>query len=161
MSNTRRPAAASAVARLMAVVVLPTPPFWLASATIRARRTTGTARGWASTVARLTGDLLQAKNDPPPIGQALFDRRAHCPAFAHPGQFLLKSLALGEQAQGLGREKGRRQFEQPIQRRAGARGHNIDRVRRHSLDAARTKHHLRLRDPCSLSQEGTPPGICL
>src|SRR5687767_9824840 len=32
MSRTRRSAAASDAARLMAVVVLPTPPFWFASA---------------------------------------------------------------------------------------------------------------------------------
>ena len=32
MSSTRQPVAASAVARLIAVVVLPTPPFWLATA---------------------------------------------------------------------------------------------------------------------------------
>src|SRR5438552_3213970 len=37
-TSVRRPAAASAVAKLMAVVVLPTPPFWLATATMRARR---------------------------------------------------------------------------------------------------------------------------
>src|SRR6516162_9011286 len=103
----------------MAVVVLPTPPFWLASATIRARRTAAMARGSASTVARLTNDLLQAKNDPPPIGQALFDRRAHCPAFAHQGQFLLEPFALKEQTNCVGREERLRQFEQPIQWRAG------------------------------------------
>ena len=32
MSRTRKPSSASAPARLMAVVVLPTPPFWLAIA---------------------------------------------------------------------------------------------------------------------------------
>src|SRR3954466_10049152 len=34
MSSVRLPRSASAAARLMAVVVLPTPPFWLAMATI-------------------------------------------------------------------------------------------------------------------------------
>ena len=34
MSSVRLPRMASAAARLMAVVVLPTPPFWLAIATI-------------------------------------------------------------------------------------------------------------------------------
>jgi len=33
MRSTRRPVRAMEVARLMAVVVLPTPPFWLATAT--------------------------------------------------------------------------------------------------------------------------------
>src|SRR6185369_15553390 len=38
ISSTRSPTAASAVPRLMAVVVLPTPPFWLATtSTLRAR----------------------------------------------------------------------------------------------------------------------------
>ena len=35
MISTRSPIAASAVPRLMAVVVLPTPPFWLAMASTR------------------------------------------------------------------------------------------------------------------------------
>ena len=51
----------------------------------------GTARGSASSLARLTGDLLQAKNDPPPVGQALFDRHVHCPGFAREGQFLRRT----------------------------------------------------------------------
>ena len=34
MSSVRLPRMASAAARLMAVVVFPTPPFWLAMATI-------------------------------------------------------------------------------------------------------------------------------
>src|SRR5688500_10970830 len=34
MSRTFQPTAASAVARLIAVVVLPTPPFWFATATL-------------------------------------------------------------------------------------------------------------------------------
>src|SRR6187401_1953353 len=36
--STRSPIAASAVPRLIAVVVLPTPPFWLASARMRGGR---------------------------------------------------------------------------------------------------------------------------
>src|ERR1700760_1028132 len=39
ISSTRSPTAARAVPRLMAVVVLPTPPFWLA--------TTSTRRAWS------------------------------------------------------------------------------------------------------------------
>src|SRR5881409_2123543 len=35
ISSTRSPTAASAVPRLMAVVVLPTPPFWLATTSTR------------------------------------------------------------------------------------------------------------------------------
>src|SRR5215218_6943212 len=42
-SSTRSPTAARAVPRLIAVVVLPTPPFWLASA--RTRGAVGSATG--------------------------------------------------------------------------------------------------------------------
>src|SRR5437899_6821278 len=46
ISNTRSPTAAKAVPRLMAVVVLPTPPFWLATTRTRISRSdlTGTAK---------------------------------------------------------------------------------------------------------------------
>src|SRR4051812_18837038 len=46
ISRTRSPTAASAVPRLMAVVVLPTPPFWLAITRTRRERSdpTGTAK---------------------------------------------------------------------------------------------------------------------
>src|SRR5215469_2129016 len=44
--STRSPTAASAVPRLMAVVVLPTPPFWLATTSTRSERSdlTGTSQ---------------------------------------------------------------------------------------------------------------------
>src|SRR5712692_10986002 len=103
---------------------------------MRARRATGTARGWASMVARLTNDLLQAKNDPPPIGQALFDRHAHCPDFARQGQFLLEPFTFEKQANTVGSEKRRGQIKQSVERRAGPRGDDIDRVRRYCLDPA-------------------------
>src|SRR5438105_1090382 len=63
--STRSPIAASAVPRLMAVVVLPTPPFWLAIASTRGgfagsvlivRSTTcGSGSVWAGVVAALAG----------------------------------------------------------------------------------------------------------
>src|SRR5215469_2130524 len=125
MTSTRCPAAASAVARLIAVVVLPTPPFWLASAMTRARRPSGTARGPASKLTRLTGYLLQAKNDPPPVGQARLDRRVHCPAFVRLGQFLLKSFAFEEQAECVLCDKSLGESQEFVERRAGARSHDI------------------------------------
>src|SRR6266478_5599475 len=141
-TRVRRPAAASAVARLIAVVVLPTPPFWLATATIRARRAAATARGNASAVAMLTGYLLQAKNDPPRIRNALAKRRRHCPAFASEGQFILGPFPFEKQALGLVGEKLLGEAEQPLERRAGARGHDIDRVWRDRLDATWTNCHI-------------------
>src|ERR1700745_968856 len=137
----------------MAVVVLPTPPFWLASATIRARRTTETARGWASMVARLTGNLLQAKNDPPPVGQALFDRHIHCPGFAGQGQFLVEPLAFGKETKGIGRQKRCGPIEQSVERGAGARGDDVDRMRRHRLNAAGPSRDLGPGDARRLAQK--------
>src|SRR5271157_4519736 len=153
MTRTRLSQAASAVARLIAVVVLPTPPFWLATATIRARRMTGTARVRASTVARLTGYLLQAKNDPPRIGTALAQRRRHFPAFAREGQFLLDPFAFEKQADTVGIEKRRGKIEQPVERRAGSGRHDIDRMRWHRLDAARANRHGDLRDARRFAQK--------
>src|SRR5580693_4539249 len=109
---------------------------------MRARRAAGTARGSASSLARLTGNLLQAKNDPPPVGQALFDRHAHCPAFAGKGQFLVESLAFEKEAKAIWHQKRCGQIEQSVERRAGARGHNMDGMPRDRLDAAWPNRNL-------------------
>src|ERR1700682_1993541 len=93
MTSTRRPASAKAVARLTAVVVLPTPPFWLAIAMMRARRAPAMARDSPSPL-RLTGDLLQLKDDPPRVGATGMARRPHCPAPARRGQFFPSAFSL-------------------------------------------------------------------
>src|SRR5713226_4182850 len=85
---------------------------------MRTRRAARTGRGWASTVARLTGYLLQAKNDPPRIGTALAERRRHCPAFTRDGQFLGRPLALEKPGLAAGSQKRLGQFEQPVERRS-------------------------------------------
>src|SRR6516164_4880381 len=115
---------------------------------------TGTIRGRTSTAAKLTGYLLQAKNDPPRIGTALASRDRHCPAFAGDGQFLLDPFAFEKQAFAVGAEKRLGETDQPVQRRAGARGHDIDRMPRHRLDPARANHRVSLGDSNSLAQEG-------
>src|SRR5437773_8316887 len=120
MTRMRWPAAASAVAKLIAVVVLPTPPFWLATATMRARRTATRARGSASAVAMLTGYLLQAKNDPPRIGTALAKPHRHCPVFAREGQFILDPGSFEKQALVFGAEKRLGKIQQPVKRGAGS-----------------------------------------
>src|SRR5580658_7603534 len=66
ISSTCSPAAASAVARLMAVVVLPTPPFWLAIASTRGNRAatmmgSGTADSGSGIVVD-TGDVADPEN---------------------------------------------------------------------------------------------------
>src|SRR6185437_10168852 len=48
-SRTRRPNSASAAPRLMVVVVLPTPPFWLQTATTRAGPCLVSGSGWGKT----------------------------------------------------------------------------------------------------------------
>src|SRR6516165_9247597 len=154
MTRMRRPAAASAVARLIAVVVLPTPPFWLATATMRARCMTGTMRGRTSTAARLTGYLLQAKNDPPRIGTALVKRRRHCPAFAREGQFLPDPFAFEKQALAVGGKERLGKTKQSVERRAGAGGHEVNRMRRDRLDATRAQRHEGLSNACRFTQKG-------
>src|ERR1700730_5157272 len=124
MTRMRWPAAANAVAKLIAVVVLPTPPFWLATATMRARRTATTARGNASAVAMLTGYLLQAKNDPPRIGTALAKPRCHCPVFASEGQFILDPFPFEKQALRHGGEKRLGDGGPQLRPRALARAHD-------------------------------------
>src|SRR5438874_11063723 len=102
----------------MAVVVLPTPPFWLATAMMRARRTAILARGSASAVAMLTGYLLQTKNDPPRIGTALAKPHRHCPVFAREGQFILDPFRFEKQALAFGAEQRPGKTQQPVKQDA-------------------------------------------
>src|SRR5882757_9103250 len=90
--STRLPQAASAVARLTAVVVLPTPPFWLASAMMRAR--CGDGSGLAAAV---TLDLRQTQDGPRRVGSAGESLDPHPPCFARLGQFLGGAIPLVEQ----------------------------------------------------------------
>src|SRR5258708_19442157 len=65
ISSTRSPTAASAVPRLMAVVVLPTPPFWLA--------TTRTRSWWSDLTG--TAEPLHANDAAPGVALGLHDVR--------------------------------------------------------------------------------------
>src|SRR5579871_3756042 len=62
MINTCSPMAASAVPRLMAVVVLPTPPFWLATASTRDSRGSASA-GKGGHLEHAAGRIAEAGND--------------------------------------------------------------------------------------------------
>src|SRR3546814_6580881 len=89
--STDLPQAASAVARLMAGVVLPSPPFWLAIARTRARfgaEIAGLGSCW------LTSDMLQAKDRARRVRGADLAHDRHIPPFADPGQFFIHSLPL-------------------------------------------------------------------
>src|SRR6516165_7766158 len=81
MSITRvgSPTAASAVPRLIAVVVLPTPPFWLATTRMRGRFT-----GFGSDMA---GQLSQLQYNTRRIGQAWDLPEFHFPRFMGLSQF--------------------------------------------------------------------------
>src|SRR3954463_8580488 len=89
MTRMRCPAAASAVARLTAVVVLPTPPFWLAIAIMRARRDTTRGRLSLAPLTPLTPRRPgQAQDDPARVGAADMARDIELPGLSSGGQFL-------------------------------------------------------------------------
>src|SRR5512134_2415411 len=85
--STCLPARARPVARLMAVVVLPTPPFWLATARMRAR---GSGRA----------DLADQEDLAFGVAETPDRSHANCPGFPGKGQFALGGAALEEQAGG-------------------------------------------------------------
>src|SRR4051812_29395439 len=85
-TNVGSPIAASAVPRLIAVVVLPTPPFWLATTRTRGRLT-----------ACDTGELPDFQDGAGRIGLALVPDQIHPPRFMGFGQFNVYRLAFQEQ----------------------------------------------------------------
>src|SRR5688572_21301039 len=81
--------AASAVARLIAVVVLPTPPFWLARAMMRGPW----PRSGAGTV-----DVAQAEDDGCGVGAALIPLGGHFPIVEGGGQLAVGGAAFREES---------------------------------------------------------------
>src|SRR5271156_4713138 len=87
ISSTRRSIAASAVARLIAVVVLPTPPFWFAIAITRGRGAAGGANSGpvdGSAGADIGSGRAQggdAHDDAIGVGDAGQAAQIHCPGF--------------------------------------------------------------------------------
>src|ERR1700761_6909938 len=120
MSITRVgwPTAASAVPRLIAVVVLPTPPFWLA--TTRTRSFFGSA---------CIAQLPDLEDRPRSVRKAWMFGDRHLPGFAGLGQFNLYRLTLQEQVCGRRALKTLCIGEQLGQRRAGPGGDSIERLR--------------------------------
>src|ERR1700753_3774053 len=99
ISSTRSPTAASAVPRLMAVVVLPTPPFWLATASTRGPDTR--ARGASVDLAGRGSDTAEpfdAQNPPGGITPAGRARPVEVPHQPRLGQFRFDAFALQKQA---------------------------------------------------------------
>src|SRR5260370_31800431 len=98
MTSTRCSAAASAVARLTAVVVLPTPPFWLATAMMRARRMTSGRVSLLSAGIVTARHPFQTQDDPARVGAAGMRGDIHFPGWRGGGQFLPCLPALWEEA---------------------------------------------------------------
>src|SRR5580692_8866826 len=111
-SSTRSPTAARAVPRLMAVVVLPTPPFWLAMARMR--------QALAG-----TGEALQLEDAAARVAEAGRDVARETPSLARLGDLRLDPLALEEQANGALGEVGKRKAEQTAERGHGAGGDDV------------------------------------
>src|SRR5262249_5745664 len=151
--RTRLPQAASAVARLTAVVVLPTPPFWLASAMMRAGGGDGVAL--AATVTR---DLRQSQDGPRRVGTAGESLDLHPPCFGRLGQFLVDPNALVKQRDRAGMTEWLGELEQRLERRHGAAGDEVRAKGRHRLEAAIVDDDVAAErqpgDPGGLAQEG-------
>src|SRR3954466_10622200 len=116
LTRIRSPEAASAVARLTAVVVLPTPPFWLATAMTRARRDAATGRSKLFVAASLTGPHpAQPQNDAARIGAARMARDIEIPLLLRNRQFLPGLFALCKEAYRLGSDKPLRIREKSVE----------------------------------------------
>src|SRR6185312_10472898 len=142
MSTTRvgSPTAASAVPRLMAVVVLPTPPFWLATTSTR-----GFLVG-----SDMRRQLPQLQYHTRRIGQARDLPDFHLPRFMGFRQFSPYILTLEEQANAVRAREILCIGQEPGQWRAGPRRDHIERVRRRVFhapvfDENRQLHSLRHR----------------
>src|SRR5262249_15093661 len=166
MISTCSPIAASAVPRLMAVVVLPTPPFWLARASTR-------NGDWEST----SGELLSASfmamgpittgsvpfrlpdhHDPTlrtgPAGHQLCSDH---PMFGRPGQFQLDIATLEKEACGTFFQQRSRVFQQSVERRQCARRDGISRLakcRIKIIDSLGVHKSRNRQFTCGLPQEG-------
>src|SRR5512139_3802119 len=135
-SSTLRLAAASEAARFTAVVVLPTPPFWLATAMMRAmcRR----YRALAKRRARLTGCRARGGRagalDHGQMALALqprYGERVHGgqhEARRQPGQFVVGAAALHRQPASAGSEQVAAPAEHVGEAGESARGNAIERA---------------------------------
>src|ERR1700727_1186480 len=99
--STRSPTAASAVARLIAVVVLPTPPFWLAIAMMRGRGSGGRS---GSTLVAAPADLSETEDGRLGIGRTCEPFDVHVPLPGACRQFDCRGPALREQANAARRQ---------------------------------------------------------
>src|SRR5579871_3366690 len=107
ITSTRLWTAARAVARLIAVVVLPTPPFWFATARIRWCRGSRGCSSAVSAAGALGGRSSMSGTKPlhsqymaGRIGQTSQDLCLHYPTRRGRGQFIAHALPLEEETNG-------------------------------------------------------------
>src|SRR5258708_34699562 len=112
-SNAFLPLAGRAVPRLIAVVVLPTPPFWLEIANIL---------NWLAG----THKLRDFENAPARIAQAVMDVGGESPGFPRFRNLAVNLGALQKQAFCTPPKRRLGEPQQAGQGRAGARGHDLD-----------------------------------
>src|SRR5688572_9804110 len=94
MIRTRLPTAASAVARLTVVVVLPTPPFWLAMDMTRARDIfLAFGATWGMRATSGTGNLTHSQDGGTGLGDTLYRIDLDIPSLGGFGQFIPGLLA--------------------------------------------------------------------
>src|SRR5580704_8318467 len=113
------PMAASAVPRLIAVVVLPTPPFWLATTSVRGPRDCGSI-GMAK--------LPDREDDAGRIGATRLLPHLHPPRFMGFGQFFPYRLTLEKKIQCVRTLKSLCIDKQPRQRRTSPGGNDVERL---------------------------------
>src|SRR3954468_18902519 len=116
ISSTRSPQAARAVPRLIAVVVLPTPPFWLAMARTR--------RGWSDFTDTL--ESFHMHDLAARIAEGGPQVRLEFPICSGLGQFRSDILSLQEPGGRTALQVGLGIAEQPDHRRAGPSGDHVN-----------------------------------
>ena len=103
----------------MTVVVLPTPPFWLATATTRGRATRSRSRVMVYPVDDQNAGLL--------IRKTAVAREPHVPVPGGGFQFLIHGPSLGENGNGALTQKGSRDGQENIEGSQGTGRHDIGR----------------------------------
>src|SRR5579862_614104 len=149
--STRRmrlSAAASAVARLTAVVVLPTPPFWFAIAKIRGRD------GLVGTF-----DLPQLEDDAGPVGDARMRRRLEPPGSPRGGDLVCPGSALMEIARRGRPVEGCGKCQSFVQRLQGAGRDDVRGEGWKRLDAGCVEEERRFGHASGLPEELDLPPV--
>ena len=154
--------AASAVARLMAVVVLPTPPFWLAIARMRTPdRADGGSRSVASGCGSDTAELADPEDAGIRGGTARDALHVHVPLRRGVRQFGLDAASLQKQTLAIRGQERSREAQESRQGGNGAGGDEGSRCELGRLDAAGMNMHAGAGDAGGLTEERRLPLVGL